>query len=148
MDHDYELIVTEPTCIEEGYTTHTCVMCKYEYVDSITNALGHNYNNIVTLPTCTEEGYTTHICNYCDSEYIDSYTSKTNHIESDWIIDKEATEKEEGSKHTECTECGEVINKSSIPTIQKSGCKNNSLIKLITLMNVLIVCFFIRRRFV
>lgn len=148
LDHDYELIVTEPSCIEEGYTTHTCVMCKYEYVDSITNALGHNYNNIVTLPTCTEEGYTTHICNYCDSEYIDSYTSKINHIESDWIIDKEATKKEEGSKHTECTECGEVINKSSIPTIQKSGCKNNSIIKLITLMNVLIVCFFIRRRFV
>ena len=36
------------------------------------------------------------------------------HTESDWITDKEATCKEAGSKHIECTECKEVIKTETI----------------------------------
>ena len=42
--HIYTDIVTEPTCTERGYTTHTCT-CGISYVDSYTNALGHDYKN-------------------------------------------------------------------------------------------------------
>lgn len=43
--HSYEEIVTEPTCTEKGYTTHTCTGCKDSYVDTYTNELGHNYKD-------------------------------------------------------------------------------------------------------
>ena len=39
--HDYASAVTEPTCTEQGYTTHTCTVCGDSYVDSETAALGH-----------------------------------------------------------------------------------------------------------
>ncbi len=38
-----------------------------------------------------------------------------NHVESDWIIDSQATCNQKGSRHTECEECGEVINVEEIP---------------------------------
>lgn len=40
--HSYDAIVTEPTCTEQGYTTHICV-CGDSYVDSYVDALGHSY---------------------------------------------------------------------------------------------------------
>ncbi len=39
--HRYNAVVTEPTCTEGGYTTHTCSGCKDSYVDSYTEAVGH-----------------------------------------------------------------------------------------------------------
>ena len=42
--HNYNAVVTAPTCTEKGYTTHTC-SCGDSYVDSYTNALGHDYKN-------------------------------------------------------------------------------------------------------
>ncbi|MBE5757274.1 MAG: trypsin-like peptidase domain-containing protein [Clostridiales bacterium] len=41
-----------------------------------------------------------------------------NHIESTWIIDKEATLDEEGIKHTECTICGEPLKSETIRKIK------------------------------
>ena len=97
-EHAYTSIVTEPTCTEKGYTTHTC-SCGDSYVDSYTNSLGHDYKNgectrchakdpgqththdyksTVTKPTCTEKGYTTHTCS-CGDSYVDSYTNALGH---------------------------------------------------------------------
>ena len=39
--HSYTEAVTEPTCTEQGYTTHTCTRCGERYVDSYRDALGH-----------------------------------------------------------------------------------------------------------
>ena len=44
-EHNYESVVTDPTCLKDGYTTHTCSICKYEYVDSEVAALGHTTDN-------------------------------------------------------------------------------------------------------
>ena len=41
--HSYEAVVTEPTCTEGGYTTHTCPGCGDSYVTDETEALDHNY---------------------------------------------------------------------------------------------------------
>ena len=49
--HHHNAVVTEPTCTEKGYTTHTCA-CGDSYVDSYTDALGHSYKNGV----CTRCG--------------------------------------------------------------------------------------------
>ncbi len=44
--HDYESVVTEPTCTEGGYTTHTCKneACKHTYKDAETTAKNHDYD--------------------------------------------------------------------------------------------------------
>lgn len=39
------------------------------------------------------------------------------HIEGTWIVDVEATLDNEGSRHTECTECGEIIRSEVIPEV-------------------------------
>ncbi len=41
--HEYEDVVTPPTCTTEGYTTHTCTICGESYVDSTTPIIQHNY---------------------------------------------------------------------------------------------------------
>ena len=97
--HNYNAVVTAPTCTEKGYTTHTC-SCGDSYVDSYTNALGHDYKNgectrchakdpgqththdyksTVTKPTCTEKGYTTHTCS-CGDSYKDNYKDALGHL--------------------------------------------------------------------
>ena len=43
--HDYDHVVTAPTCTAAGYTTHTCVYCDDSYTDSEVAALGHADNN-------------------------------------------------------------------------------------------------------
>ena len=46
--------VTAPTVTEQGYTTHTCTVCGYSYVDSYVDALGYTVSfsvpNGVTAP--------------------------------------------------------------------------------------------------
>ena len=39
--HDYKAMVTDPTCTEKGYTTHTCSRCGDTYVNSEVAELGH-----------------------------------------------------------------------------------------------------------
>ncbi|MGN0546125.1 MAG: hypothetical protein ACI4I3_02240 [Acutalibacteraceae bacterium] len=43
--HDYDSVVTPPTCTEAGYTTHTCANCGDSYVDSEVPATGHSYKD-------------------------------------------------------------------------------------------------------
>ncbi|MBQ9847517.1 MAG: leucine-rich repeat protein, partial [Clostridia bacterium] len=57
--HDYDSIVTEPTCEKQGYTTHTCSICQNSYKDSYTDALGHKPGEEAT---CT----TSQVCTVCN----------------------------------------------------------------------------------
>ena len=103
--HRFVEEVTFPTCTEIGYTTHTCAVCGYSYVDGHTAALGHVwrdadcltpktcyacgitegsapghiYEAVVTPATCTTGGYTTHTCTGCGDSYTDSNTTATGH---------------------------------------------------------------------
>ncbi len=49
----------------------------------------------------------------CSCGKIDA-DSKAAHTASDWIIDKEATKEEAGSKHKECTVCGYILEEAEI----------------------------------
>ena len=110
-EHDYDHVVTAPTCVDAGYTTHTCAFCDYSYTDSETAATGehtwvaptcavdgycfvceaegdpatgeHDYDHVVTAPTCVDAGYTTHTCAFCDYSYTDSETAATG--EHTWV---------------------------------------------------------------
>lgn len=73
LGHDYQTVVTAPTCDAMGYTTHTCTRCGNSYVDSYTQAADHSYTSEVTKqPTCTEEGVRTFTCTNCGKSYTES----------------------------------------------------------------------------
>ena len=43
-NHSYVSVVTAPTCVNDGYTTHTCSLCGDSYTDSETTPTGvHEY---------------------------------------------------------------------------------------------------------
>lgn len=52
----------------------------------------------------------------CDGSKSDLGT----HTAGEWIVDKEATEEEEGSRHKECTICGYTMETESIPKLSLS----------------------------
>ena len=57
--------MTEPTCTEDGYTTHTCGKCGDSYTDSTVAALGHDY-------ACTEDGDNlVYTCTRCGDSYTE-----------------------------------------------------------------------------
>ena len=84
-------------------------------------ALGHDYESEVTAPTCTEMGYTTNTCTRCGDSSKSNYTEPAGHKPSDWIIDKQPTTDSEGSKHKECTVCGEKLETQPIEKIYNSA---------------------------
>ena len=52
-EHDYEAVVTDPTCTNQGYTTYTCA-CGDSYESDYVDALGHTYKNGICTG-CGEE---------------------------------------------------------------------------------------------
>ncbi len=79
LGHSYNSVVTEPTCTESGYTTHTCSVCGDNYVDSQTNATGHNYAEEITkAATHTENGVMTYTC-HCGDSYTETINATGDH---------------------------------------------------------------------
>ena len=73
LGHDYEAVVTEPTCTEPGYTTHTCSRCSDSYVDSEVEALGHTpgepiWENVTATCTAAGTGDEVVCCTVCHEE--------------------------------------------------------------------------------
>ncbi len=107
LGHEYkDGVVTAPTCVSKGFTTHACKNCDYSYTDSETDptgehtwnqerscteghyctvsgcgateeALGHSYGKPeVTEATCTEPEKSTYTCSKCGHSYTNE--SETN----------------------------------------------------------------------
>ena len=109
--HSYEEVVTEPTCTESGYTTHTCSACGDSYTDSETEALGHSYTSeVVKEPTCTENGLVTYTCSRCGDTYSEE-TEATGH--SYEATDSSATCTEGGYTTYTCSVCGDTYTEYS-----------------------------------
>lgn len=65
--HSYAAVVTAPTCVAQGYTTHTCE-CGDAFVDSYISALGHNF-------VYTNNGDThTVTCSRCNYSFTETHT--------------------------------------------------------------------------
>ena len=84
--HNYEAVVTAPTCTEKGYTTYTCSACGDTYKGDETATIAHSYESIVTAPTCTDKGYTTYTCSVCGHSYKDNETSATGHFYATKVV--------------------------------------------------------------
>ena len=78
LGHSHNAVVTEPDCVNGGYTTYTCA-CGDSYVGDETAALGHTWvAGEVKAPTCTEDGYTNYAC-ACGATKTDDATEATGH---------------------------------------------------------------------
>ena len=125
--------VTEATCDEGGFTTHTCETCGGSYTDAVTEKLGHlwgkpayngegkhqqicehdsahvqtldcNFTPEVTEATCESGGYTTYTCEDCGGSYKKDETPAKDHT---WTL-YQSTGTGDGTHGThfrECTAC-------------------------------------------
>ena len=69
-EHDYQAVVTDPTCTGKGYTTYTCSKCGDSYVSDEVAALGHDFGEWTETkaPTCAEAGEETSTCARCGEQ--------------------------------------------------------------------------------
>ncbi len=92
----------------------------------------HSYTTVVETPaTCTENGVRKDVCS-CGNEINVTVLPAVGHIESDWIVDVQATAASEGSKHKECTVCGTV---TETQTIEKLPAVNPQTGKILIVQN-------------
>ncbi len=108
-DHNYDAVVTDPTCTTDGYTTYTChnidantgIECGDTYVDNYVNALEHDWDEGVIDPdsTCTEEGVKTFTCTVCKE-------TKTEAVSAKGHTPAEAVREQANSEKPTCTEDG------------------------------------------
>ena len=114
IPHDYEKKVTPATCEEMGYTVYDCKNCDDTYTSDYTDIIPHNYKSEITAATCVSLGFTTFVCEDCGHTYKAEYVEPKGHTPSDWIIDVPATITSGGSKHVECSVCGETLQTAEI----------------------------------
>ena len=106
IGHNYEAVITAPTCTEGGYTTYTCSHCGDSYVEDETAPLGHSFGEwtVTTAPTCTDKGIETRTC-VCGETETREVDALGHDYEAEVI---EPTETEQGyTKHT-CKVCGHI----------------------------------------
>ena len=98
--HDYDAVVTDPTCEADGYTTYTCA-CGDSYVETDTDSkLGHTYGDLVAKveADCTNDGKEAHYeCSVCHK----FFDAEKNEVAEDSLVIAG------GHKYvgTECSEC-------------------------------------------
>ena len=94
----------------------------YQYSGGYSNYPPENHQHTQTKttaakdPTCTVDGKSESIqCLLC-REYLKSAVTipATGHTEGDWIIDVEPTANQVGSRHTECSVCGETVRSEEV----------------------------------
>lgn len=75
-NHEYVDTVTAPTCVSNGYTTHTCD-CGYTYVDSYVDKLQHKYTNYVQTSDLEESAECDYGCGEIDVRELDAIAFNT-----------------------------------------------------------------------
>ncbi len=110
LAHNYNAVVTEPTCGDEGYTTHTCTGCGDSYVDSKVDALGHDViTDKAVDPTCHSTGLTAgEHCSRCDYRVVQTVVPALEHEWDKGVINPEPTCNDEGTKTFTCGLCGDT----------------------------------------
>ena len=99
-------IVKEATCTAEGREERVCSVCSAKE-DKDIGKLSHTKSDWIT-----DENNHWKICTVCKSVV----ETEAAHTFGNWVIDKNATEATEGSKHRECIICGR-INRETIPAL-------------------------------
>ena len=114
---------TEATCKVEGEKHKECTVCEEVLetgtIDKLTTHTpgGAKTEDFADSDCETEGSYNLVVyCSVCEAKLSTEAKTveKKPHTASDWIIDKNATCKEDGSKHKECITCEEVLETAAI----------------------------------
>lgn len=117
LGHNYNAVVTAPTCTTEGYTTYTCTVCGDTYVADNVAAAGHVDGAPVTEnsvdATCTVAGGYDIVtyCTECNAETSRTHTNidALGHT-NETVSGKTPTCTETGlTNGIKCTVCGETL---------------------------------------
>lgn len=145
LPHNYEARVTPPSCETGGSTLHICEGCGSSFITDYTDPLGHAWDEgkKITSPTCNGAGVIQYTCTRCGLTRLEALDATGHtpgpeatctepqictvcgailelpkgHTPGDWIVDKKPTADEEGSKHQECEDCGEILDTETIPKL-------------------------------
>lgn len=108
--HNYEKVVTAPTCVKDGYTTYTCTECGDAYVADETAATGvHTYNEgtVIKAPGCTTEGSKLVKCTVCGHEETVAIDAEGHNVpESEWTVNG-------NTASGTCTKCNETVTRAA-----------------------------------
>ena len=104
--------VFEPTCTDDGYTLHECMICKNpdaNYTDNIVPALGHEWDEgtIVVQADCTHGGIIHHRCLHegCTEE-MEEDVPALEHTWDEGVLVTPSTCAIAGLRTFTCQECG------------------------------------------
>ncbi len=84
---EYNSHVVNPTCVLQGYTTHTCSKCSNSYTDNYTNPTGHSYvekNQNYQCSICEkyeDSGFTFQLITFSMAQYNEAYRNRVNTYE-------------------------------------------------------------------
>ncbi|WP_027216596.1 InlB B-repeat-containing protein [Butyrivibrio fibrisolvens] len=115
-NHDYSIVnvTQEPTCILSGKQELTCSLCGDKKTERI-NAPGHDYELVsTTSATCQAKGHRDYVCSVCGNEYTSPIAKLAHDWTGDYVITKEATCAETGTKELYCGRCNQLIRTSTI----------------------------------
>lgn len=112
--HEYDVVVTPPTCFEEGYTTYTCIHCGDSYVADFVSATNHEGTTVIVpgyAATCTEDGLTDSIyCTACGTVFQAAEVIPATGHTAILVPGYAATCTEDGlTDGYICSVCGEVL---------------------------------------
>ncbi len=105
-------VTKEPTCVESGVKTYTCVVCGHTTTESIDPTGEHKWNQgaVLVAPTCTQNGVKRYTCTVCGTTTKDETIPALGHV---WTFTEVITQPDEGGQHAgtglyTCTRCGET----------------------------------------
>ena len=157
LGHNYQSVVTAPTCTEKGFTTYTCTRCGDSYIENEIAPLGHTSATAVkeyeVAATCTKAGSFDEVvyCSVCKDELSREHkvVAALGHDETtDKAVAPTCTQAglTQGSH---CSRCGEVfVAQDTIPAFghdwtnwsvvtAPEGCKNGLSIRICNTCNAI-----------
>lgn len=119
MEHDYNDIITPPSCTQKGYTTHTCQNCNDTYTDSETDMIPHPFGEWenIQAPTCEQGGSRRHVCTVCGFSETENLNPNGHEWEDTPTVDREPTCQNDGSQSIHCKNCDATKDSQPLPRV-------------------------------
>lgn len=146
-------------CVNSGLTEgKKCTVCGVVTVAQETvDALGHTEEVLAAVAAdCENSGLTEgKKCSVCGVVTVPQETVAALGHAWDWVVDKEATTEEAGSKHEECGNCGAKQNEGTVidklpkpvdPDIPQMGDNNTVIVLLVVACAALVGVYFTAKR--